>query len=128
MWQIDLGNVAIAVGSLIVGAVLMGMRDSFFKGTNSNRLKTVEESIKTLTEKSDAMEAEKTELTTAVGLLQQSLQLHVDRLEEYRDEHIRTIETVGKLNQTVTSLDATMKGLQSLLQNIFDGNLKIARP
>lgn len=108
----------IGIGGL--ACVIFGMisKDFFLKGRNQATIKTLVDDVEKL--KETMITVEKANLLLA----QTVMTIQKDHLKI--DETVTTLnESINKNNQALASLEATMGGLKQLLQNIFDGNLKI---
>jgi prefoldin subunit 5 len=117
----------IAFGGLILGISTMLVRESIRKGREQVNLETVMKDVEDLKKEVSGIKEELPVIQGSIDILEQG----VNRIKE---DHTKIDETVEKLNsnlhennRALSSLDATMKGVQNLLQNIFDGNLAIRK-
>lgn len=133
-----------SVGPVIIASILSGggaivimiIRESFMKGKQSAALKMAVETTITLKSDMSNLRNEMGTLSIQIHKLQEGSSEQIRRIDERIDvvekDHT-TMETVikdlsdnlSKVAQQIAASNATMKGLDNLLQNIFNGNLKI---
>ncbi len=107
------------LGGFILAILVVSTKNAFFKGNSQAILKTVVDDI--------------IELKNSMANVEKQSLLNEQAIITIQKDHMKIDETVtilnnniSKNNQALASLEATMKGLEHLLQNIFDGNLKIS--
>lgn len=84
------------------GILLMMLRDTFYKGKNQQKIESMEKEIQKINETNTEM---RDKIETSIGELNKN---------------------IGANNQAIASLDATLKGVNTLLKHLIEGNLKIA--
>lgn len=117
MWEL--------IAGLTIGIIGATLKDVFIKGRTQARLENVEKQMAIQTEIVDQLKKE-------THNLENYTKLHQEMIMSIREDHEKIDSSVDALNdniaqnnQAIASLDATLKGVQQLLQNIFEGNLKI---
>jgi flagellar biosynthesis chaperone FliJ len=118
------------IGSLIGlagGIFLMVLKDTFFKGKQVAQIKSMEAKL-ILMDTSVTMAIQK------IVAIESQLETHSERLGSITRDHGHLEDYMEKLNETlqensvaVSSLKATLTGLQEFIQNLIAGNLKFKK-
>jgi uncharacterized protein HemX len=119
-------------GGALLGVITGILGTVFAMGRRAQTVKSLIQDVRTIAEDNKDRIEKHFDMEKLIGRLQQKIEAQDERLDRLADDQERSMRTMEKLDenldknsQLVAKCDATLEGLKHLLQNIFDGNLKI---
>lgn len=127
-----------AMGTVALMVVGKWVKDAFFKGAQQEKNKRIEDELiliqNTIASIIKTLNDMKAEINSDLSMLKQKDETKTSIINRMVRDHEALEESIEKMNtninqnnQALAKLDATLDGVNRLLQNIFDGNLKIAK-